>query len=152
MKDVIAYAPDIVGVERMFLIALKVPVDSADVPVNAPDSVKLLDLDSRIGTGRAAGVEDFKVKTATPFPLHHFRYYHGARLVNQAGTAEYRIVEARDKTAVFLDPAAHPEATAARLAAEFPDGAWFDIYDYGVGDEVIWPSSASLTWEQSEEE
>jgi hypothetical protein len=103
-----------------------------------------LEGDSRIGTGRVTGTEDGRVKTETPFPLHRFRYYHGARLVNAAHSVEYRIVEVRDRTAAILDAAVHPEATKARLADEFPVGTWFDVYDYGVGDEVVWPYVVSV--------
>jgi hypothetical protein len=98
-----------------------------------------LDLDSRIGTGRVTGVEDFRVKTSTPFPLNRYRYYHGARLVNASGTAEYRLIEARHEAAALLDPQAAPDAKAAKLARDFPSDSWFDVYDYGVGDELVWP-------------
>src|SRR5207244_6548311 len=48
-----------------------------------PEGAELnLDLDSRIGTGRVTSVENFRLQTSTPFPLHHYRYYRGARLVN----------------------------------------------------------------------
>ena len=111
-----------------------------------PGGVQLrLDTDSRIGTGRVTGVEDLRVKTNTPFPLQSYRYYHGARRVNAARTAEYRIVEARHGKAAILDAVAHPEAKAAKLAPEFPNDTWFDIYDYGVGDEVVWPYAVSVT-------
>ncbi len=26
-----------------------------------------------------------------------------------------------------------------------PVGSWFDVYDYGVGDEVVWPQVVSVT-------
>jgi hypothetical protein len=103
-----------------------------------------LDLDSRIGTGRVVGTEAFRVLTATPFPLHRYRYYHGARHVNAAGTAEHRLLDIRDKTAAILDPGTSPNAGAATLAREFPVGSWFDVYDYGAGDEVTWPYTVSL--------
>jgi hypothetical protein len=104
-----------------------------------------LDLDSRIGTGRVTGAADFRVTTMTPFPLHRHRYYHGARLVNAARDAEYRLLDCRDKTAAILDAAAHPDAKAERLAREFPKDSWFDVYDYGAGDEVVWPYAVSVT-------
>src|SRR6266581_2220385 len=43
MDDRIAYAPDVVGVGRLFLIALKLPPDALDVPVTMPDSVTMFD-------------------------------------------------------------------------------------------------------------
>lgn len=39
----ILYAPDIVGVERMFMIALKVPVEAPDVEVTMPDCIVMFD-------------------------------------------------------------------------------------------------------------
>jgi hypothetical protein len=27
---------------------------------------------------------------------------------------------------------------------EFPKDTWFDVYDYGLGDEVVWPHRVSL--------
>ena len=104
-----------------------------------------LDLDSHIGTGQVAGVEDYRVKTPTPFVLQGFRYYLGARLVNADRTAEYRITEVASGNAALIDPEIHPEATADRLAREFPEGSWFEVYDYGVGDEVVCPHVASVT-------
>jgi hypothetical protein len=109
------------------------------------DSVELqLDLDSRLGTGKVTGTLDHRVQTDTPFPLHRFRYYHGARLVNNQG-AEYRLVEVRNSAAAIIDAAQHPDAKADKLAAEFPTGSWFEVYDYGVGDEVHWPYAVSVT-------
>jgi len=104
-----------------------------------------LDLDSRIGTGKVSGVEDYRVKTAIPFRLQGFRYYLGARLVNADRTAEYCITEVRSGDAAMIDEESHPEAKAGKLAEEFPQDSWFEVYDYGVGDEVIWPHTASIT-------
>jgi oligo-alginate lyase len=101
--------------------------------------------DSRIATGRCRGVTDHRVLTSTPLPLQRFRYYHGARLTTADRSAEYRIVDARSKAAVFINAAAHPDATAAALAGQFPKDTWFDIYDYGVGDEIRWPYAVSVT-------
>lgn len=103
-----------------------------------------LDLDARIGTGRVTGAADFRVESSTPFPLHRHRYYHGARLVNAERTAEYRVLDLRDKQAAILDAAVHPDAKAETLAREFPQHTWFDVYDYGVGDEVVWPYAVSV--------
>lgn len=101
-----------------------------------------LDLDGRIGTGRVTGIEDFRVTTPTPFPLSRFRYYHGARLVNADRTAEYRVVEVRGSA--FIDSEVHPDAKADKLAKEFKNDSWFDVYDYGVGDEVMFPYTVSV--------
>ncbi len=104
-----------------------------------------LEFDSRIGTGKVAGHDDHRVKTGTPFVLQGWRYYHGARLVNADRTAEYQIIEVRSGNHAVIDPQVHPEVPAEKLAAEFPAGTWFDVYDYGVGDEVVWPQTASVT-------
>jgi hypothetical protein len=104
-----------------------------------------LDLDSRIGTGKVSGVEDYRVKTSTPFQLQGFRYYLGARLVNADRTAEYRITEVRSKNAAMIDQDAHPGAKVEQLTGEFSQDSWFEVYDYGVGDEIVWPYAASLT-------
>lgn len=104
-----------------------------------------LNLDSRIGTGKVTGVGDHRVLTSTPFILHRYRYYHGARLVNAARNAEYRIIEVRSGKWALIDPAIHPEAKADKLKREFPAGSWFEVYDYGVGDEVVWPRVTSVT-------
>ncbi len=95
-----------------------------------------LEFDSCIGTGKVTGHADHHVKTDTPFPLERYRYYHGARLVNAAGDAEYRIIEVRSGKHAIINAQVHPEATAETLAAEFPVGSWFDVYDYGVGDGI----------------
>ncbi len=108
------------------------------------DSARLrLDLDSRIGTGQVTGHSDHLVKTTTPFPLSGYRYYHGARLVNAERTAEYRIVDVR--AGALIDSQAHPECPVEKLEQEFPAGSWFDVYDYGVGDEVVLPLSIQAT-------
>jgi hypothetical protein len=116
-----------------------------------PGAVALrLNWDSRIGAGQCQRTGDYRLFCATPCPLHHFRYYHGARLTRAAdgadgaAGAEYRILEARSGKEVLLDARADPQAKADRLAREFPPGTWFDLYDYGVGDEVTWPYAVSL--------
>ncbi|MCX7425934.1 MAG: hypothetical protein NTW96_09995 [Planctomycetia bacterium] len=110
-----------------------------------------LNWDSRIGIGQSTGTADGRIQTGTTFTLQRYRYYHGARVTNAAGTAEYRILDARSTSAVILDAKLHPDTTAAKLAGEFPPGSWFEIYDYGVGDEVVWPYRASVTREPSGE-
>ena len=108
-----------------------------------------LNWDSRIGVGRSTGAADHKIRTNSPFMLHRFRYYDGARLTNADRTAEYRIVEARSGKAVFLDSRTHAQAKADKLAREFPVDSWFEIHDYGVGDDVEWPYAVSVTREPS---
>ncbi len=103
-----------------------------------------LDMDSRIGTGQITGVEDFRVKTDTPFQLQGYRYYHGARLVNAERSVEYKIMEVRSANGAIIDPEAHPDAKADKLAKEFANGTWFEVYDYGIGDEIVWPYAVSV--------
>ena len=103
-----------------------------------------LDLDPMIGTGKVAKVTDYQVHTPTEFPLHNYGYYDGARIVNADETCEYRIHEVRHRNAAFIDRQAHPEATASRLDEQFAEGAWFKVYDFGVGDQVVWPYSISV--------
>jgi len=39
----IVYKPDVVGVERLFMVALKVPRETPDIEVTVPPCVALLD-------------------------------------------------------------------------------------------------------------
>ena len=115
-----------------------------------PDGAELrLNWDARIGVGRSTGAEDGRVLTDTPFTLQGYRYYHGARIASADGQAEYRILGVRSRRAVFLDRQRHPKATADQLAQQFPKGSWFAVYDYGVGDEAVWPYAVSVTLEGS---
>jgi hypothetical protein len=110
-----------------------------------PEGVQVkLGQDACIGRGRVIGIDDFKILTNTPFPLHHFRYYHGARLVNASQTSEYHLIEVRDKKAAIIDHGMHPEAVKSKLASEFPADSWFEVYDYGAGDDVVWPYSVGM--------
>ncbi|MDP6507236.1 MAG: hypothetical protein QF886_26650, partial [Planctomycetota bacterium] len=102
-----------------------------------------LEFDSRIGTGKVTGHGDHRIATSTPFALRGYRYYHGARLVNAARTAEYRLNGIHGQ--VFIDGAEHPDAKSGKLKAEFPLDTWFDVYDYGIGDEIVWPLATSVT-------
>lgn len=101
--------------------------------------------DSRIGTGKVTGIDGRNVLTDTRFYIGGFRYYHGARLTNASGTAEYFMSDAVSRKFAQVDPVFHPGLDPARLAAEFPAGSWFEIYDYGVGDEVSWPMVTEAT-------
>ncbi len=100
--------------------------------------------DPVVGTGQVTGTNDQQVLTGTPFVLHGHGYYEGARLINAAGTTDYRLAEVRHATAAHLDADACPTAKKDQLAKEFPVGSWFTVYDYGVGDEVIWPYAVSV--------
>jgi len=104
-----------------------------------------LEFDSRIGTGKATGIDGPKVLTPTPFHLSRYRYYHGARIVNADGTAEYQLAGVQSARFALIDAGVHPDLDAATLETEFPADTWFDIYDYGVGDEVVWPQTVSVT-------
>jgi len=99
-----------------------------------------LDTDSRIGTGRVTGIDGRNLLTDTRFYLGGYRYYHGARLTNAGGGAEYFTADVVNRKFVQIDPVAHPKVDPAKLAGDFPVGSWFEIYDYGVGDEVVWPT------------
>jgi hypothetical protein len=104
-----------------------------------------ISLDSRIGTGEVTGVEDHRVLTNKPFTLQRYGYYDGARMRNADGSAEYRINEVFSGQFALIDDEQHPDATAEALADEFPEGTWFEVFDYGVGDEVRWPMAVSVT-------
>jgi len=96
--------------------------------------------DSRIGTGRVTGIDGRNILTDTRFYVGGFRYYHGARLTNAARNVEYVTADVVNKKYAQIDPASHPTIDQAKLATEFPVGSWFEIYDYGEGDEVVWPA------------
>ena len=101
--------------------------------------------DSCVGTGRVTGAKDHLVLTDTAFILQGYGYYQGTRLVSADGAAEYRLNEVRSEQAAMVDAEAHPEAGAETLGAEFAEGSWFKVFDYGVGDEVVWPYAVSVT-------
>jgi prepilin-type N-terminal cleavage/methylation domain-containing protein len=104
-----------------------------------------LNMDSRIGTGQVTGVKNYIVETQTPFTLHSWGYYEGARIVNEAKNVEYKVNEVRSQKAAYIDPVRCAEAKAETLATQFPKDSWFEVYDYGVGDEVVWPYAISVT-------
>lgn len=103
-----------------------------------------LGLDPLVGIGRVTDHDAGRIRTDTPFPLSGARYYHGARVVNAAEDTEYRIAGVAG--GAVIDPALHPGVTAEKLAVEFPEESWFSIYDYGVGDEVVWPHTVVVSW------
>ena len=102
-----------------------------------------LDLQSLIGMGQVGSLEGLAIHSPTPFYLRGYRYYHGARIVNAKKNAEYRLAgirtDYRTKNTVFIDSQAYPGLDPEKLKAEFPEGSWFEVYDYGVGDQVVWP-------------
>lgn len=103
-------------------------------------TVLTLESEPLIGTGKVTGAQADRVLTATPFALRGHRYYHGARLVNAAQTAEYQLAGIASAGFALIDTQVHAGLSAERLAAEFPEGSWFGVYDYGVGDQVSWPN------------
>ena len=112
------------------------------VEARGDEVVLHLEFDPLVGIGQVSSHETGIIRSDTPFRLRGMRYYHGARVSNEAGDADYRI-EGISGGAV-LDPRVHPEVDAETLAAQFPAGSWFSIYDYGVGDEVRIPHTISL--------
>ena len=103
-----------------------------------------LEFDSHIGVGKVSGVDSHKVLSSTAFPVSGYRYYHGARIVNAQRTSEYQLAGMCRGKFALIDSSLHPDIAADKLAAEFPVDSWFDVYDYGVGDEVVWPYAESV--------
>jgi oligo-alginate lyase len=101
--------------------------------------------DCRIGTGKVTGIDGRNVLTDTRFYVGGFRYYHGARLTNAAGSVQYFMSDVVNRKYAQIDPVSHPAVDQAKLATEFPVGSWFEIYDYGVSDEVVWPAVTEAT-------
>ncbi|MBT3380871.1 MAG: hypothetical protein HN742_02330 [Lentisphaerae bacterium] len=116
----------------------------AATPAGA-DAVLQLELDSCVGIGQVQGVAADRVLTETKFHLRGYRYYDGARLVSESGTTEYRVAGVRSTQFVLIDTREHADLDAALLRAEFPEGSWFEIHDYGVGDQLSWPNIAVLS-------
>ncbi len=106
-------------------------------------TVLSLEFDPFIGTGRVTGVGPRRILTDTPFHVSGHRYYHGARILNEAGDLELRVAGVRSGQFVLLGPS-EGLSGARDPATGFPVGSWFRIYDYGVGDQVSWPQSISL--------
>jgi hypothetical protein len=103
-----------------------------------------LEFDSLIGIGRVTGWAEGRVLSDARFPLQGFRYYHGARIVPEAGGEDLAVEEIRDRDGVFLEADRHGGMAASELERRFPRGSWFRIYDYGVGDELVWTLQSSL--------
>jgi hypothetical protein len=103
-----------------------------------------LGFDSLIGVGVVTGTNQHKILTDTPFPLRGYRYYDGARIVNAAGDAEYRLAGISSRRFALIDRMIRPVPDQQRLARQFPKGAWFRVYDYGVGDRLVWPIVARM--------
>jgi hypothetical protein len=109
-----------------------------------------LECDSLIGVGKVKGIDEGKILTDTPFRLRGYRYYDGARIVNASGDAEYRLAGVSSGKFALLDNSASPLPDQRRLRREFFPGEWFRIYDYGVGDQLIWPIVATTGWKEEE--
>ena len=109
-----------------------------------------LPFDPRIGEGFVKGTRDGAVLSATPLRFwNYWRYYAGKTLVNEAGTAAYRLADVDRKMGCVVDEATHGKLAAARLRAEFADAdaddrPRFVIYDYGPGDDVTIKHCATL--------
>ena len=104
-----------------------------------------LDTDSRIGTGRVTGIDGRNILTDTRFYLGGYRYYHGARLTNAGRNAEYFAADVVNRKFAQIDPAPIRRSTRSSWPPNFPVGSWFEVYDYGVGDEVVWPTVFETT-------
>ena len=65
-------------------------------------------------------------------------------MVNADGTAEYQLIEVRDEKWAIIDAETHPQATADVLARQFQQGTWFDVYVYGIGDQVDYPYTVQI--------
>lgn len=113
--------------------------------LEGPGARLRLEFDSLIGIGRVIGWEPGRVLSDTRFPLQGFRYYHGARIVAETGGEELFLEEIRDREGAWIDTDRHSGLDAAALERRFPRGSWFRVYDYGVGDELVWTLQACLT-------
>ena len=67
----ILYAPDVVGVERMFMIVLKVPAEAPDVKVTMPDSITLFD---RTPVPAKSETRKFYFRALKPTPKAEVRF------------------------------------------------------------------------------
>ena len=67
----ILYAPDVVGVDRMFMVALNVPVEAPEIEVTVPDCVTLFD---RTRLPAASETRKFYFRAAKPAPKAEIRF------------------------------------------------------------------------------
>ena len=139
------HRPDLLRDAALVLMQMGLPARAATLLENGiPAAEPRAYLYVALGLCRQQmGHRDQAVETSTPFRLSGYRYYHGARLLNADRTAEYRLAGVRDRA--LIDAHAHPAVSAQTLEGEFPVGTWFDVYDYGVGDTIVWPRAVSAT-------
>ena len=123
--------------------------------------VKLkLNTTSLLGEGISTGTEDGTVRNEVMLDYAGLRYvggkwlsggsvYVGSRLETESGKFSLLVKGVRSdgeppgvKYDVILDPKA--EATKSKLAAILPVGTVFNLYDYGVGDQIAIPCVMSL--------
>jgi hypothetical protein len=119
----------------------RITVQVLGVQTHGDDAVLILEYDPCIGLGQVTGSADHRVLTDTAFRLQGGRYYHGARITNAAGSAEYHLGGIASGRFALIDRELHPEASGEKLAAEFPPDSWFTVYDYGIGDELVLPGT-----------
>jgi len=100
-------------------------------------------INAAIGEGVANEFADSFVRTAAIMPMSGRLYYYGKHIVNDDGSAHYRVTRVHDGgNNIQLVPG--EAQSAAELEAAFGTGAHFTIYDYGVGDELVVPSCVSV--------
>jgi hypothetical protein len=100
-----------------------------------------LALDPRIGEGFVGGFEDGCLISRTHLRLARFSYYAGKTLANEDHSALFRLSDVENGVRCRIHEAAHGQATADVLSAQFNDRdgdglSRFIIYDYGPGDAV----------------
>jgi len=106
--DRLVYAPDVVGVDRLFMIVLKVPTEAPEVAVACPDSVVLLD------------------KTPVPAKTDQRRFYF--RAAKPAEKAEIRLAHPAGEIIVpvtiwsFEDLCAFRDLKGTQLPRRWPLG------------------------------
>ncbi len=100
-------------------------------------------IDAAIGEGVANEFADNYVRTTAIMPMSGWLYYHGKHIVNDDGSAHYRVTRVHNggNNIQFVPGEAQ---SGAELEAAFGTGAHFTIYDYGVGDELVVPSCVSV--------
>jgi len=109
-----------------------------------------LEYDPRIGEGPVASVRDGILECGATLYFGRWLYYHGKTLSNEDGAALYKVSGVTGRRYVHIDRERHPGATKDALAAAFADTDGdgvprLIIYDYGPGDAVTIPNSASVT-------
>ena len=124
-----------------------------DEAVAVPDGTQItVDVDARIAEGYVEKVEPDLVDGSIHLPLARLpRYYHGKTLSNEDGTVLYRTLGAASSGKGFvIDQQQHGTVPAERLRRQFlaPEGAptkRYIVYDYGIGDTVVFAHTVSVT-------